>query len=89
MIKNCWDHTKIQADLPLSHSNFTQTNPEGWAIILDFAMNYQVMLPQAETWFQEHLHNCFVDSDWRPILAAVMAAEGDAAATLDAIGKNS
>ena len=34
MIKNCWDHTKIQADLLLSHLNFTKNNPEGWAIIL-------------------------------------------------------
>jgi len=75
MIKHCWDHTEIQVDLPLSHSNFTQNDPEGWAIILDFAKNDQVMLPQAEIWLQEHLHNCHVDSNWRPIPAAVMAAE--------------
>ena len=50
-------------------------------------MNDQVMLPQAKTWLQEHLHNHYLDSDWRPILTVVMTAEGDATATLDAVGK--
>jgi hypothetical protein len=42
-------------------------------------------LPDAEKNLQTHLGECYMDSDWRPALKAVMDAEGDAEMALNAI----
>jgi hypothetical protein len=91
-IKHCWDHTEIQAnhttqDPPPSDLTSPCNDTTAWTIIREFATIDKISLPQAETRLQEHLGERYVDSDWRPALAAVMAAEGDVTAALDAIGK--
>jgi hypothetical protein len=42
-------------------------------------------LPAAEMALQTHLGDRFIDSDWRPALAAVMEAEGDTEKALDVV----
>jgi len=43
-------------------------------------------LPEAETRLQQHLADRYTNIDWRPALKAVMDAEGDVVAALEAVG---
>jgi hypothetical protein len=43
-------------------------------------------LPEAETHLEQHLADCYANTDWRPALKAVMDAEGDIATALKAVG---
>jgi hypothetical protein len=45
-------------------------------------------LPEAESALQAHLGDRFIDSNWRPALAAVMDAEGDTNKALDVINES-
>ncbi|KAG1718686.1 hypothetical protein EDD22DRAFT_792243 [Suillus occidentalis] len=42
-------------------------------------------LPEAETHLEHHLTNCYTDTNWRPALKAIMDAEGDIDAALNAV----
>ncbi|TFK62295.1 hypothetical protein BDN72DRAFT_750179, partial [Pluteus cervinus] len=44
-------------------------------------------LPQAEEKLHKHLGDGYKDKDWQPALKAVMDAEGDISAALQAIQK--
>jgi hypothetical protein len=56
----------------------------GWDILRQFATT-EMTLPQAEAALIQHLGNRFKDADWRPVLKAVMDAEGDVQKALNAI----
>jgi hypothetical protein len=60
-------------------------DPHAWEIVRNFATSDDISLPGVENALQTHLGDRFVDSDWRPALAAVMEAEGDADKALSAI----
>jgi hypothetical protein len=64
----------------------TKSDPIAWNIIREFATT-DMSLPIAETRLQMHLGQDYVDDDWRPALKAVMDAEGDVTAALEAVEK--
>ncbi|KAG1735877.1 uncharacterized protein EDB91DRAFT_1083511 [Suillus paluster] len=100
-IKHCWDHSGIQLDLILASTrdnSFIPTStstsnvgnigphndPAAWQIIHEFASSNMSLL-EAETHLQQFLTSCYVDTDWRPALKAVMDVEGDNDAALKAV----
>ncbi|KAG1735299.1 uncharacterized protein EDB91DRAFT_1025664, partial [Suillus paluster] len=83
-MEHCWDHTKIQLDSTASADPQPHTDPVVWKTLQKFA-TMEMSLPNAESDLQAHLGNCFVDSDWRPALKAVMDAEGDMDIALNAL----
>ncbi|KIK91549.1 hypothetical protein PAXRUDRAFT_95452, partial [Paxillus rubicundulus Ve08.2h10] len=56
-----------------------------WKIIHDFATFDQMTLPDAEAALQTHLGSQFKDSDWWPVLKAIMDAEGVVEDALNAV----
>ncbi|KAG1717169.1 hypothetical protein EDD22DRAFT_741518, partial [Suillus occidentalis] len=52
-------------------------------IICEFASS-EMSLPEAETHLEHHLTNRYTDTNWRPALKAIMDAEGDIDAALNA-----
>jgi hypothetical protein len=93
-IKNCWGHTGIQRPPimlrvpPLRpHTNSNESDPHttaAWDTLEKFATT-DMSLPQAERMLKDHLGDRYVDEKWRPAFDAVMAAENNAAAALEAI----
>ena len=66
-------------------TNDPSCDPEAWDIIHAFATSDEMELPEAEKKLREHLGSCFRMEDWQPALDAVMGAEGDTLAALDAL----
>ncbi|KAG8217124.1 hypothetical protein J3R82DRAFT_5159 [Butyriboletus roseoflavus] len=69
-------------NLPSSSQSTTpHADPLTWKIIHEFTTT-DLSPPNAEIRLQAHLGGCFIDTDWRPALQAVMNAEGDVQAAL-------
>src|SRR3954468_10420753 len=79
-IMHCWDHTEIQREPILLRIPPVQTaipsqpprDAAAWEIIHRFART-DMTLPQAEDALVDCLGADYVDAQWRPALAAVMA----------------
>jgi hypothetical protein len=92
-IVHCWNHTKIQPSSSAAHVASTASPSiqtpssavtKGWDIIREFATT-SITLPEAENRLKEALGVGYVDLDWQPALKAVMDAEDDSVAALEAI----
>ncbi|KAG1764954.1 hypothetical protein EDD22DRAFT_951411 [Suillus occidentalis] len=77
-----WTETcdKLQKGSHLGPHN----DPVAWKIVREFASS-EMSLPEAETRLEHHLTDHYADTDWRPALKAIMDAEGDIDAALNAI----
>jgi hypothetical protein len=93
-IEHCWDHTKIQCPpimLRLPQACIAQTSSDSqataaWTILKEFATT-DMGLPEAEQALKDHFEDQYIDSEWRPALDAVMAAENDTSVALENIKK--
>ncbi|KAG1767808.1 hypothetical protein EDD22DRAFT_741963, partial [Suillus occidentalis] len=87
-IEHCWNHTEIQPDSSYSLTSTVNSGPHNdpvaWKIVHEFASS-EMSLPEAETRLEHHLTDRYADTDWRPALKAIMDAEGDIDAALNAI----
>lgn len=62
-------------------------NPVAWDLLRRFATDDAMGLPTAEELMKKALGDQYKDSEWKEAYDAVLAAENDAAAALDAIEK--
>ena len=93
-IEHCWDHTEIQRPpimLRVPPAGTQQTCPNSqvetaWAILEEFATT-DMCLPEAEQALKDHFQDQYVNSEWRPALDAVMAAENDTSIALENVKK--
>ena len=74
-IKNCWKHAGIQRDPITIRLPAPTLVQQGWTIILKFASQSDMSLPQAEAELQALFKNQYNDGDWRPALKMVTECE--------------
>ena len=85
-IKNCWKHAGIQRDPLTVRLPAPTLVQQGWLIILRFASQSDISLPQAEAELQELFKDQYNNNDWRPALKIVTECEPDDD-VIDAISK--
>jgi len=86
-IQNCWNHTGILPTHPsprTSIQSLPNNHAAAWDLMREFATT-DLGLPQAEERLKTLLGDQYVDEDWRPMLCAVMEAEGNVETALNAI----
>ena len=74
-IKNCWKHIGIQRDLITICLSAPTLVQQGWTIILKFASQSDMSLPQAEAELQALFKDQYNDGDWRLALKIVTECE--------------
>ncbi|KAG8755972.1 hypothetical protein FRC14_003499 [Serendipita sp. 396] len=89
-IKNCWNHTRIQRPrlpkitLQRPHPSMPENLAAGWAIVVQFAMA-EWSFPEVHARLQQHLGDQYVAAEWNEPLDAVLNAENDTDAALEAL----
>ena len=74
-IKNCWKHAGIQRSPITIRLPAPSLVQQGWSIILKFASESNVTLPQAEAELQALFKDQYNDDDWRLALKVVTECE--------------
>ncbi|KAG2074203.1 hypothetical protein BDR04DRAFT_1126852 [Suillus decipiens] len=75
---------KQACDPTVSLNLRSHINPATWNIVHKFATT-EMSLPMVENDLKAHLHEHYVDSDWRPALKAISDAKGDTNIALNTI----
>ncbi|KIK19907.1 hypothetical protein PISMIDRAFT_658514, partial [Pisolithus microcarpus 441] len=75
-IKHCWDHTKIQPDDSNMSSFPAHVDPIAWNLVCQYAAGI-ISLQTAESSLLAQLGDCYLHTDWEPVLNAVMESEDD------------
>jgi hypothetical protein len=88
-IINCWNHTRIQPAPVVLRIRASDVRMErAWRLVIEFATTESSMtLPEVEVKLMEALKEDYLETDWSPVLAAIMPAENDAAVATAAVQK--